>query len=79
MCLWPSCKIKDIKRNTALDCSIAFLLRIRTNAYVVTGITFISLNVNTQIDISSPLANISKVKIIFVFNDKVLKILCFIP
>jgi hypothetical protein len=40
MCLWPSYKIKDIKSNTALDCSIAFLLRIRTNAYVVTVITF---------------------------------------
>lgn len=78
MCLWPSCKIKDIKRNTALDCSIAFL-RIRTNAYVVTVVTFVSLNVNTQIDISSPLANISKVKIISVLNDKVLKILCLIP
>lgn len=34
-CLWPSCKIKDIKRNPALDCSVAFLMRIRTNVYVM--------------------------------------------
>lgn len=47
MCLWPSCKIKDIRRNTALDCLVAFLLRLRTNAYVIKVTAFSFTNVNT--------------------------------